>query len=69
MQKTIHVEGMMCEHCEARVKQALEAVDGVEAAQADHNENRASVTLNKPGADDALIAAVTAHGYQVTEIE
>ena len=69
MQKTVHVEGMMCEHCEARVKQALEAVDGVEAAQADHNENRASVTLSKPVADDVLMAAVTAQGYQVTGIE
>jgi Cu2+-exporting ATPase len=60
---------MMCEHCEARVKQALEAVDGVETAAADHNENRASVTLNKPVTDDVLSAAVTAQGYQVTGIE
>ena len=65
MTKTIHIEGMMCPHCEARVKQALEAIDGVESAEADHNENRATVTLSKAVADETLPAAVEAQGYKV----
>ena len=69
MEKTLQIEGMMCEHCEARVKQALEAVDGVESAAPDHNQNLAVVTLSKAVTDEALTAAVTAQGYKVIEIE
>ena len=65
MTKTIRIEGMMCPHCEARVKQALEAIDGVESAEADHNNNQATVTLNKAVADEALKTAVEAQGYKV----
>ena len=60
---------MMCEHCEARVKQALEAVDGVESAAPDHNQNLAVVTLSKAVADKTLTAAVEAQGYKVLGIE
>ncbi len=68
MTKTLKVEGMMCAHCEARVKKALEAVPGVETAVADHTAGTAVVTLNGEVADDALKAAVEAQDYQVLGI-
>ena len=69
MTKTLKVEGMMCPHCEARVKKALEAVPGVESAVADHNLGTAVVTLNAPVADEVLIAAVEAQDYKVLGVE
>ena len=63
--KTLKVEGMMCAHCEARVKKALEAVPGVESAAASHTAGTAVVTLSAPVADEALAAAVEAQDYQV----
>ncbi len=69
MKKTLKVEGMMCGHCEARVKKALEAVPGVESAVADHNKGTAVVTLNAPVEDDALRAAVEAQDYKVLGLE
>lgn len=65
MQKTLQVEGMMCMHCEARVKAALEAVPGVTSAVADHEKGTATVTLSAPVDDATLTAAVTNAGYQV----
>ncbi len=69
MTKALKVEGMMCMHCEARVKKALEAVPGVESAVADHSAGTAVVTLNTPVADEALKAAVEAQDYKVLGIE
>ncbi len=69
MKKTLKVEGMMCAHCEARVKKALEAVPGVESAVADHTAGTAVVTLTAPVADDALRAAVEAQDYTVLSVE
>ena len=69
MTKTLEVEGMMCEHCEARVKKALEAVNGVESAVADHNANTAVVTLSADVADDVLRKAVEDQDYKVLGIE
>ena len=69
MTKTLHVTGMMCGHCEARVKKALEAVDGVQSAVADHTAGTAVVTLTKDVPDAALKAAVEAQDYPVTGIE
>ena len=69
MTKTLKVEGMMCMHCEARVKKALEAVPGVESAVADHSAGTAVVTLSTPVADEALKAAVEAQDYKVLGIE
>ncbi len=69
MTKTLKVEGMMCEHCEARVKKALEAVAGVESAVADHNANTAVVTLSADVADDVLKKAVEDQDYKVLGIE
>ena len=69
MKKTLKVEGMMCMHCEARVKKALEAVPGVESAVADHTAGTAVVTLAAPVADDVLRAAVEAQDYKVLGVE
>ena len=65
MTKTLKVEGMMCEHCEANVKKALEAIPGVESAVADHNAGTATVTLTSEVEDDALRAAVEEKDYKV----
>ncbi len=69
MTKTLNVEGMMCEHCEARVKKALEAVAGVESAVADHNANTAVVTLSADVADDVLKKAVEDQDYKVVSVQ
>ena len=69
MTKTLKVEGMMCPHCEARVKKALEALAGVESAVADHTAGTAVVTLSAPVEDDALRAAVEAQDYKVLGVE
>ncbi len=69
MQKTLKIEGMMCPRCEAHVKKALEALDGVTAAVADHTADKATVTLSSPVSDDALKAAVEEEGYTVLGIE
>ena len=69
MTKTLKVEGMMCGHCEARVKKALEAVPGVESAVADHTAGTAVVTLGTPVADEVLKAAVEAQDYKVLGVE
>ena len=68
MKKTMKIEGMMCGHCEARVKKALEAVDGVASAAADHNNGTAVVTLTKDVSDETLKAAVEAQDYEVTGV-
>ncbi len=69
MEKTLKVEGMMCMHCEARVKKALEAVPGVTGAAADHASGTAVVTLSAPVEDEVLRAAVEAQDYKVLGIE
>ena len=68
MTKTIEIEGMMCPRCEAHVKKALEALDGVESASASHEENKAVVTLSTEVADDVLKNAVEAEEYKVVKI-
>ena len=69
MTKTLHITGMMCGHCEARVKKALEAVEGVASAAVSHESGTAVVTLTKDVADETLKAAVEAQDYKVTGIE
>ena len=69
MKKTLNVEGMMCCHCEARVKKALEAIPGVSEAVASHTDGTAVVTLTKDVADDVLKNAVEAQDYKVTGIQ
>ncbi len=69
MEKTMKIEGMMCGHCEARVKKVLEAITEVESAQVSHESGTAVVTLNAPLADEALKNAVEAQDYKVIEIK
>ena len=69
MTKTIKIEGMMCGHCEAAVKKALEALDQVEAAEVSHEAGTAIVTLNGEISDDVLKKAVEEKDYTVTVIE
>lgn len=68
MQKTIKIEGMMCGHCEATVKKALEAVSGVESAEVSHEKGTAVVELNTAVSDDVLKKAVEDKDYTVTSI-
>lgn len=67
MQKVFNVKGMMCPHCEATVKKALEEIDGVEQAVASHTDGTVEVTLLKDVADDVLKKAITDKGYEVTD--
>ncbi len=69
MTKTMKIEGMMCGHCEARVKKALEALEPVSAAEVSHEKGTAVVTLSAPVDDAALKAAVEAQDYTVTAIQ
>ncbi len=69
MKKTIVIEGMMCIHCEARVKKILEATDGITEAVVSHNKGTAIITLNKDVANEVIIAAIEADGYKVISIK
>ena len=68
MEKTIKIEGMMCAHCEATVKKALEAIEGVSAADVSHEEDRAVVTISEGVTDEMLKEAVEAKDYEVISI-
>ena len=65
MEKTLKIEGMMCGHCEATVKKALEELPQVTSAEVSHESGTAKVTLNAEISDDALKAVVEAKGYKV----
>ncbi len=69
MKKTLNIEGMMCEHCEARVKKALEALPEVEQAAVSHDSGTAVVTLSAPVDDATLRQAVEAQDYKVLGIQ
>ena len=69
MEKTLKIEGMMCGHCEAHVKKALEAIDGVQQATVSHLNGTAVVTLAKDVPADVLKQAVEAQDYKVTDIQ
>ena len=69
MEKTLKVEGMMCMHCEATVKKALEAIDGVAEATADHEKGTAVVKLTKDVDNEVLKKAVEDKDYKVLGIE
>ena len=68
MTKTMKIEGMMCMHCEATVKKALEALEGVAEAKVSHVEGTAVVELTENVSDEVLKAAVEAKDYTVLEI-
>ena len=69
MTKTMNIEGMMCGHCEARVKKALEALAGVERAEVSHEKGTAVVSMSADVADDTLKEAVEAQDYKVDSIQ
>ena len=69
MTKTMNIEGMMCGHCEARVKKALEALAGVESAEVSHEKGTAVVSMSADVADDTLKEAVEAQDYKVNSIQ
>lgn len=69
MTKTMKIEGMMCGHCEARVKKALEALDQVEQAEVSHEKGSAVVTLKETVTDEVLKKAVEDQDYKVTDIQ
>lgn len=69
MTKTIEIKGMMCEHCEARVKKALEGLDGITEAVVSHDNGTAVVTLKKEVAEDTIKAAIEAQDYEFVGIK
>jgi len=69
MEKTMKIEGMMCPHCEARVKKTLEALEGVAEAVVSHTAGTAVVTLSAPIENDVLKKAIEDQGYPVLGIE
>ena len=69
MTKTMKIEGMMCGHCEARVKKALEALEQVEQAEVSHEQGTAVVTLKETVTDEVLKKAVEDQDYKVTDIQ
>lgn len=69
MTRTMKIEGMMCGHCEAAVKKALEAIDTVASAEVSHEAGTAIVTLSAATSDDVLKKAVEDKDYTVLGIE
>ncbi len=69
MKKTLIIEGMMCPHCENRVKTLLEGVSGVDSAEVSHKAGTATVSISDDISDDILISTVTNGGYKVTGIK
>ena len=65
MEKTLKIEGMMCPHCEARVKKVLEELDGVENVVPSHESGTAVITLSKDVDDALLTKTVEDQGYKV----
>lgn len=69
MEKTMNIEGMMCSHCEATVKKALEAIEGVSVVEVSHEKGTAVVKLEKPVSDEVLKEAVEKKDYKVLGIK
>ncbi|MBR4033824.1 MAG: metal-transporting ATPase, partial [Clostridia bacterium] len=69
MEKTMKIEGMMCPHCEARVKKVLEELPGVSEAIVSHKDDSAIVKLSSPVCDEVLTKVITENGYKVIEIK
>ena len=67
MTKTMKIEGMMCGHCEAHVKKALEALEGVASAEASHEKGTAVVTLSKEEPAEVQKKAVEDAGYKIMD--
>ena len=68
MQKTLKIEGMMCQHCVAHVTKALQSIDGVESVDVNLKKKTAVVALAKEVANETLVLAITEAGYEVKKI-
>ena len=68
MEKILKIEGMMCPHCEARVKKVLEETNGVCEAIVSHKDGTAKVIMTSPLTDEVLAKVITDNGYRVLEI-
>ena len=69
MTKTVYIDGMMCKHCAASVKKALEAIDGVTLVDVDLENKKATVSLSADIANDVIEKAIKDEGYTVTKID
>ena len=69
MTETVKIDGMMCNHCEMHVKKALEALDGVESAEASHEKKQAILKLSREVPEDEIRKAVKDAGYEFVGIE
>lgn len=69
MTKTLKIEGMMCEHCENRVKKTLEAIDGIESAAPDHTADSVVITLGKDVPEQIIKDAIEAQDYKYIGME
>ena len=69
MTKTVFIDGMMCKHCAASVKKALEAIDGVTLVDVDLENKKATVSLSADIANDVIEKAIKDEGYTVTKID
>ena len=69
MTKTVTIEGMMCPHCEARVKKILEELDGVTEAAVSHKDGTAILTLGASVDNERIIKVITDNGYKVVGIK
>ena len=69
MKKTVYITGMMCMHCEARVKKILEGTDGILSADVSHKQGVAIITLSKDLSDEFIKEIIEADGYTVTDIK
>ena len=69
MEKTMHIEGMMCMHCEARVKKTLEKIEGVAEAVVSHEKGTAVLTLTSPVDNAVLKQAIEDQDYKVLSID
>ena len=69
MTKTVYIDGMMCKHCAASVKKALEAIDGITSADVDLENKKAIINLEKEVENSIIEKAIVDEGYTVTGIE
>ena len=67
--KTVLINGMMCEHCEAHVKKALEAIDGIQSAVPSHKDKQAIITLSSEVSEDKIKQAIVDEGYEFVGIK
>lgn len=69
MTKTIKIKGMMCPHCEAHIKNALDALDGVTVTEVSHKKGTATVKISESVTDEVLKSTIKSQGYEVLNIE